>query len=79
MGGVEQLNPTVMYQWYKNETTLRNGNNQNITFNLLTENNSGNYKCMINMSSMYLSQHFTTKTSDIFKLRIPKSKFVINS
>ena len=69
---VPEIALTFTIQWYKDNDLLYGRNESNLT---LTHDDVGDYRCVVNITSMYLSAGFTTKTSDTFKLRLSNSEF----
>lgn len=58
--GIEELNPTVTYQWFQyNSTKMEVGSNSSsLSFTALSLSNAGNYTCVITVNSSYLDQPF---------------------
>ena len=71
VNGVEQLNPNISYQWYRDDELLFGQNQSHWTKPSLTRDDAGNYKCVVNISSNHLSREYVTKTSEVCTLCIP--------
>lgn len=75
MKGEETINYSfTSFRWFKDGSPLVNSSNQNLQLNTLSESDTGDYKCIANLNSNYLSLGFATKTSNIFKLYFIQSK-----
>ena len=58
VSGEEKLDPNVTYQWIQNNGTVmelvnETNNSANLSFSPLHLSNSGDYICMVDVSSMY--------------------------
>ena len=69
--GAEQFYPNISYQWYKDGELLLGENQPHWTRWSLRRDNAGDYKCVVNISSKFLSRGYATKTSEAFRLCVP--------
>ena len=56
VSGAESLNPTITYQWTKNNDTVTHTNSKTLLFSTLRVSDAGDYVCKVNVSSGYLIQ-----------------------
>ena len=69
VSGAENLNPSITYQWTKNngtETQIQVGTYQVLSFSPLRVSDAGQYTCQATISSPYLNNNITMiDTEDI--------------
>ena len=52
----DQLNPTITYQWFKNNTVVSGETQSTLSFFSLSLSDAGQYRCNVTVSSTLLSQ-----------------------
>ena len=74
VSGVENLDPTIMYQWTKNNGTVIQVTNDfdsnTLSFPTLRVSDSGDYICKVSVSSDYLTQAIDA-SSNSFSVKFP--------
>ena len=61
--GADQLNATITYQWFKNNTVVSNETQSTLSFSSLSLSDAGQYRCDVTVSSTLLSQSITDKSN----------------
>ena len=52
--GADQLNPTIIYQWFKDNTVVSDETQSTLSFSSLSLSNTGQYRCDVTVSSTLL-------------------------
>ena len=73
--GADQLNHTITYQWFKDNTTISGETQSTLSFSSLRVSDTGKYRCFVTVSSTLLS-HSISETSNTWDLDL-QSKFII--
>ena len=73
--GADRLNPTITYQWFKDNTVVSGETQSTLSFSSLSLSDAGQYRCDVTVSSTLLSQPIT-KMSNTQDLTL-QSKLVI--
>ena len=65
--GADQLNPTITYQWFKDNTVVSGETQSTLSFSSLSLSDAGQYRCDVTVSSTLLSQPITkmSNTQDL--------------
>ena len=69
VAGAEQLNPTITYQWFKDNTVISGETQSTLSFSSLSLSDAGQYRCDVTVSSPYVSQNIN-EMSDVIDVRI---------
>ena len=73
VSGVENLNPTIAYQWMKNSgssQTLLGTNSNTLSFTPLRLSDAASYGCEVTISSSYLSGDIIAMSANVQDVRI---------
>ena len=57
--GADRLNPTITYQWFKDNTVVSGETQSTLSFSSLSLSDAGQYRCDVTVSSTLLSQPIT--------------------
>ena len=57
--GADRLNPTITYQWFKDNTVVSGETQSTLSFSSLSLSHAGQYRCDVTVSSTLLSQSIT--------------------
>ena len=70
ISGIQNLNSTIVYKWTKNNgTQSRVGTNSNtLSFFSLRLSDSGEYTCMVTITSAYLNSNISNTTTGDLKI-----------
>ena len=65
--GADRLNPTITYQWFKDNTMVSGETQSTLSFSPLSLSDAGQYRCDVTVSSTLLSQSITkmSNTQDL--------------
>ena len=70
--GFGRLNPTIVYQWFKDNTVVSGETQSSVTFPFLSLSDAGRYRCDVTVSSNSLSQSISAMSNT--KVLILQSK-----
>ena len=61
--GADRLNPTITYQWFKNNTVVSGETQSTLSISSLSLSDAGQYRCDVTVSSTLLSQSITNMSN----------------
>ena len=61
--GADRLNPTITYQWFKDNTVVSGETQSTLSFSSLSLSDAGQYICDVTVSSNFLSQPIIAKSN----------------
>ena len=77
--GADRLNPTIAYQWFKDNTVVSGGTQSTLSFSSLSLSDAGQYRCDVTVSSTLLSRSIAemSNTHDLTLQSKYKSRLMI--
>ena len=81
VSGADNLNPTITYQWTRNDGSTQTpvGTNSNtLTLSPLRLSDAGDYNCSVTVSSNFLNNNIITSSNNTQSVMIQSELLVIN-
>ena len=81
VSGADNLNPTITYQWTRNDGSTQTpvGTNSNtLTLSPLRLSDAGDYNCSVTVSSNFLNNNIITSSNNTESVMIQSELLVIN-
>ena len=68
--GADRLNPTISYQWFKDNTVVSGETQSTLSFSSLSLSDAGQYRCRVTVASALLNINISN-SSHSYRLVIP--------